>query len=314
MTPSALEFLSISKTYRQGLWGRKALALEGVSFAVPAGGIFGFLGANGAGKTTAIKILLGLQSANSGEARLLGALPHEPEARARVGYLPERPYFHLNLTGNEFLNFHRSLYGRPFRGHRGLSNEKLFERVGLSGVGERLLRGFSKGMLQRIGVAQALINEPDLLIFDEPMSGLDPIGRREVRNLIVDISRQGKTVFFSSHILSDIESICDRIAFLDKGYLKFCGSLSEALASGRRETEILFRSSARPNLPPNLDLETYGDGYRLLVPEEALAQGILVQLVSGGARIVSYQQVHKSLEDILFGEDVTNGSSIGRIR
>ena len=195
-TEKAIEIREIEKRYREDFWRAPKTALRGISFDVPAGQIFGFLGANGAGKTTTIKIALGLQSATKGEIRIFGTDSRSADARMRIGFLPERPYFHLNLTGNEFLDFHRRLYRGGSRGRTLASNEELLREVGLADVGKRLLRNYSKGMLQRIGLAQALINDPDLVILDEPMSGLDPLGRRDVRNLMLELHKKGKTIFF----------------------------------------------------------------------------------------------------------------------
>jgi ABC-2 type transport system ATP-binding protein len=178
----AIRFRDLRKVYKEGFWGRSRVGLAGITFSVLKGGIFGFLGANGAGKTTAIKIALGLQRGDSGSVEILGEKAGSVATKARLGYLPERPYFHQNLTANEFLSFHRQLHGKAASGRSRLANHDLLKMVGLSDAGSVLLRNFSKGMLQRVGLAQALVNDPELVILDEPMSGLDPVGRREVRN------------------------------------------------------------------------------------------------------------------------------------
>jgi ABC-2 type transport system ATP-binding protein len=300
---NALQIKSLEKIYREGFWGERKTALKSVTFNVPAGQIFGFLGANGAGKTTLIKIALGLQSATNGEVNIFGESCKNARARTRIGFLPERPYLHLNLTGHEFLNFHRRLYGAPLPGKRRASNEELLAEVGLAGVGNRFLRNFSKGMLQRIGLAQSLINDPDLLIFDEPMSGLDPVGRREVRNLMVELNRRGKTVFFSSHILSDIESVCQQIAFLEKGELKYCGKIEDLVGRSEREFEIVFsldKAAENSELMGMGKLIPLGKALRLSVQGEKDARAATELLWRLGAAVNSFGPAHRSLEDVLF--------------
>jgi ABC-2 type transport system ATP-binding protein len=301
----AIQISGLEKVYKEGFWRVEKPSLKNVSFDVPAGQIFGFLGANGAGKTTTIKIALGLQAATKGEVRIFGESCGNATARARVGFLPERPYFHLNLNAGEFLDFQRRLFGSVAAKKRLPTNQELLREVGLPDVGTRLLRNYSKGMLQRVGLAQALIHDPDLVILDEPMSGLDPVGRREVRNLMVELNRKGKTIFFSSHILSDIESICQRIAFLEKGELKYCGTIEELIARGSREYEILFRLE---NAVSNLELarlgtmQPLGKAMRLSVQGESEAKRAAEKLWSLGAEVISFTPAQRSLEDILFGE------------
>ncbi|MGZ3650877.1 MAG: ABC transporter ATP-binding protein [Bdellovibrionota bacterium] len=314
----AIQVLALEKIYKEGFWRSNKPSLKNVSFDVPAGQIFGFLGANGAGKTTTIKIALGLQSATSGEVRIFGKSSESSDARTRIGFLPERPYFHLNLDANEFLNFHRRLYGDPQPGKSRPTNEQLLKEVGLADVGGRLLRNFSKGMLQRVGLAQALINDPDLVILDEPMSGLDPVGRREVRNLMVELNRKGKTVFFSSHILSDIESICQQIAFLEKGELKYCGKIEDLVEQGSREFEILFRleevTSRKAELAQLGAVQDLGKLMRLSVQGEKEARRATEKLWSMGAQVQSFSPVQRSLEDILFGEKGGMNDVVGSLR
>jgi ABC-2 type transport system ATP-binding protein len=305
MSQPAIRVVDLKKAYRENLSLKAREVLKGVSFSVPAGQIFGFLGANGAGKTTTIKIAMGLQAASSGHVELLGAPVSEVATRARIGFLPERPYFHTNLTANEFLDFHRKLYGQALAGRRRPSNADLLKLVGIPDVGSRLLRGFSKGMLQRVGFAQALLNDPDLLILDEPMSGLDPVGRREIRNLLVELNHAGKTIFFSSHILSDIESVCQCIAFLEKGELKYCGKIEDLVAKGRHDFEILFQppsGDARAKLEKLGVLSPAGKLARLTVPGAAEARSAVEALWAMGAEVESFNPVHRSLEDVLFGE------------
>jgi ABC-2 type transport system ATP-binding protein len=273
---------------------------------VPQGHIFGFLGANGAGKTTTIKIALGLQVPDAGGIKLLGHDSQDIRARENVGYLPERPYFQSNLTADEFLDFHRGLFRTSRQGAR-MSNAELLTLVGLEGSGPHFLRGFSKGMLQRIGIAQSLVNDPGLLILDEPMSGLDPVGRKEMRSLILEMSKRGKTVFFSSHIISDIESLCVQIAFLEHGHLKYTGRVDELLKLGTQEFEVLFRPAAGMSLAempdPLKSAQVTGDSYRLVVKGSDRARHAIELCWARGGEVTGYGRVQKSLEDALFGKD-----------
>jgi ABC-2 type transport system ATP-binding protein len=299
----AIEVKRLKKSYHQGFLMKKTLVLHGFSFTVPSGEIFGFLGANGAGKTTSIKIALGLQAPDEGEVLLLGRSSRLVSSRENVGYLPERPYFQLNFTANEFLNFHRGLL--PESGRKRMVNEELFSLVGLEGIGSHFLQGFSKGMLQRIGIAQSLIHDPDLLILDEPMSGLDPVGRKEVRNLILDLNRRGKTIFFSSHIISDIEAICSQIAFLEKGHLKYNGRVDELLRSDSQEYEILFQlgaSNSVNSLPQPLnEAKPFGNRHRIVVQGAERAKRAVQACWAEKCEVLGFSPVQKSLEEVLFG-------------
>ena len=218
-----VEVVGLKKSYRSPMTRKKVEALNGVSFAIHAGVITGFLGANGAGKTTTIKCLLELAFADAGEVKFFGKPGLSSEAKSKIGFLPERPYFYDYLTGREFLKFYGQLSGRIARAELDSRASVLLERVGLAHAGDRPLRGYSKGMLQRIGIAQALIHKPEFIILDEPMTGLDPDGRHEVREIIREVASQGTAVFFSSHHLSDAESLCERLVILKKGDLVFEG-------------------------------------------------------------------------------------------
>lgn len=219
----------LSKVFRVGFWGRRVTAVNEVSLEVQQGEIYGFLGPNGAGKTTTIKMLMGLIYPSGGTATLFGRPLGDPLAKAKVGFLPESPYFYDYLTGREFLRFYGHLFGLLGNALEKRVDE-LLELVGMAHARDLQLRKFSKGMLQRVGIAQALINDPELVILDEPMSGLDPIGRKEVRDLILRLKESGKTVMFSSHILHDAELLCDRVAMIMKGRLVACGHVSELIA------------------------------------------------------------------------------------
>ncbi len=230
----------LTKVFTVGFRGRKVRALEGLTLEVKRGEIFGFLGPNGAGKTTTIKILTGLLYPTEGRAWIMGREIGDVSVKERMGFLPENPSFYEYLTGLEFLNFYGQLLKIPYdeRLHR---IRELFSLVGLEGAEDLQLRRYSKGMIQRIGIAQALLNNPEMVILDEPMSGLDPLGRKEIRDLILRLRDEGKTVFFSTHILSDVEMICDRVAILVKGRLKAVGPLDELLGGYVKSIEVTVR-------------------------------------------------------------------------
>ncbi len=223
MSDALLTVQGLKKSFRRGLLSKPVDVLKGVSFEVPPGTITGFLGANGAGKTTTIKCLLGLAIPDQGEIRFFGRHELSPEVKARIGFLPERPYFYEYLTGREFLRFYGQLGGRFSASHLRDRIEKLLDRVGLKHAADRPLRSYSKGMLQRIGIAQALVYEPEFIILDEPMTGLDPDGRYEVSEIIRETAKSGTAVFFSSHLLPDAEKLCDRLVILKKGELAYQG-------------------------------------------------------------------------------------------
>jgi ABC-2 type transport system ATP-binding protein len=211
-------------------------ALAGLDLEVRRGEVFGLLGPNGSGKTTTMKLVLGLLRPTSGEARVLGRAPHESPARARIGFLPEETYLHKFLTGEETLEFHGRLFDLP-REVRRRRTEELLEKVGLAGARGRRLREYSRGMGRRIGLAQALVNDPELVLLDEPTAGLDPMGAREVKDLILDLRGRGKTVLLSSHLLADVEDVCDRIAILHEGRVRLSGGVDDVLT---RRDEIRF--------------------------------------------------------------------------
>src|SRR5882672_6332901 len=245
---AVLELNHVSKSYRTHLSLRKYWILRDLSLSVREGEIFGAIGTNGAGKTTTIKLALGLIFPDAGVVRLFGEDASKVGSRRRVGFLPENPYLYDYLTGEEFLDFHARLFGLDASTRRRRVKD-LLERVGLANRGDRQLRLYSKGMLQRIGLAQALINDPEFVILDEPMSGLDPIGRREVRDIILDLKARGRTVFFSTHILSDTEMICDRVGLLVKGSLKAVGRIDELVSRDVPYWEVALRGVANVGLP-----------------------------------------------------------------
>ncbi len=214
-------------------------AVNGLSLTVRQGEILGFLGTNGAGKTTTIKMLLGFFRPDAGRVSVVGQDPGEPAARRTIGYMPETAYYYPYLNVRELLAFYGGLCGMAKPDIRKRS-EELIARVGLSEAGGRLLRHYSKGMMQRAGIAQALLHDPDLLILDEPFTGLDPLARIQFRDLIIDLRRQGKTIFFSSHELSEAELICDRVAILKQGALVWCGAVREVAGDGQQNLERIF--------------------------------------------------------------------------
>ena len=225
MDQQAIEIEDLTKHYKKGV-KKKVVALEGLNLDIHHGEIFGFVGPNGAGKSTTIKLIMNLIFPTRGRVRIMGLEASHPAARRKVGYLPENPSFYDHLTGEEFLLFAGALVGMKGKPLRNKAQE-LLELVGLDQAKKMRIRKYSKGMMQRLGIAQALIGNPQLIIMDEPMSGLDPLGRTEVVRLILTLKEQGKTVFFSSHILHDVETICDRVGILVKGRLTYLGSLSQ---------------------------------------------------------------------------------------
>src|SRR5438067_2725421 len=238
---AAIEILGLEKSYSVGFWRKRPrCALRPLSLTVEQGEIFGYLGPNGAGKTTTLKLLMGLIFPSGGSARVLGLEINDPRMKAQIGYLPEQPYFYDYLTAPELLEYYCQLSGVPARG-RSQKIQEMLQRVGLADVGRLQLRKFSKGMLQRVGIAQAILHDPKVVFLDEPMSGLDPMGRREVRDLIQNLNDEGKTVFFSTHILSDAESLCDRVAVLHKGQLRAVGAVSALTASASNKVELTWQ-------------------------------------------------------------------------
>ncbi|RMH43965.1 MAG: ABC transporter ATP-binding protein [Deltaproteobacteria bacterium] len=235
-----IDVADLQVTYVTGLRRKRVRAVRDCSFQVRRGEVFGFLGPNGAGKTTTIRVLMGLVRATAGRCRVFGQSIEERDARRRIGFLPEAPYFYDYLTAEELCDLAGRLFGLPRAARRARARE-LLDLVGLAHARGRPMKKFSKGMLQRAGIAQALINDPEVVVFDEPMSGLDPIGRKEVRDIILGLRDQGKTVFFSTHILPDVELICDRVAIIVQGAVRAVGALSEIVAEQAIGVEIAFR-------------------------------------------------------------------------
>jgi ABC-2 type transport system ATP-binding protein len=297
----AVETRGLTKDYVAGFTRRnRRRALDHLDLCVEQGETFGLLGPNGAGKSTTLKLLLGLIFPTSGTGTTLGLPLGEMGARARIGYLPENSYFYDHLTAEEFLDYVAALFGLSSRERRVRVGE-LVDRVGLSDFRHLPIRKFSKGMAQRLGIAQALLNDPDLIILDEPMSGLDPLGRREVRDLVLQLRQKGKTILFSTHILSDAEAICDRVGILHRGRLQGCGELRKILALRAASTEVVLEdpgSEVLAALEPYADsVVRTGDRVRLEVAAEHDVTAILDWVLHLRARVVSVNPVKISLED-----------------
>lgn len=299
----AIRTAGLTKHYQVGFWRpRPYIALDNLTLSVGQGEVFGFLGPNGAGKTTTLKLLMQLIYPTSGSAEILGSPVGDVAVKQRIGYLPENPYFYDNLTAEELLVYFARLFGCSGKEGRERAS-RLLDEVGIGAERRFQLRKFSKGMVQRVGIAQALINEPELIFLDEPMSGLDPLGRREVRELILRLRDRGSTVFFSSHVLSDAEALCSRVAILAKGRLAAIGSLDELTSVGSHgwelvvsglKNEVLARINSRVTRAT-----TVGDGrFSLELPAATLPEQLIPELVSGGARIVSLNPLRGTLEDV----------------
>jgi ABC-2 type transport system ATP-binding protein len=299
----ALDISGLSKSYKVGhLWRKSRPALQDLTLRVMPGEVFGYLGPNGSGKTTTLKVLTGLLFPDAGTATILGWPLKERAWRYRVGYLPEHPYLYDYLTAAEYLEYVGRLFGLPASLRRERSR-RLLEQVGLGRSSHLPLRRFSKGMIQRVGLAQALINDPDLVLLDEPMSGLDPVGRRMVRDIILDLRRAGKTVLFSTHILSDAETLCDRVAILRGGRLLDVGPLAQILDLDVSHMEVLVAGIGDGGLdsPGIGHRQALGERWRLEVEEGALG-AVVRDVEAAGGRILSVQPIRQSLEDYFFAK------------
>ena len=269
MGTPAIEIEGLTKDYALGFWRKKKRrALDGLSFQVQDGEVFGFLGPNGAGKTTTIKLLMGLIFPTAGAARIRGRSIDDVEMHRDIGFLPEQPYFYDHLTAHELLNYYGQLSGVPAKDRKRRIDEVL-TRVGLTDVKGVQLRKFSKGMLQRAGIAQAILHDPKLVFFDEPMSGLDPLGRRDVRDLMEQLKHEGKTVFFSTHILSDAEALCDRVAIIYKGELRGVGAVEDLTSTVQGKIEVIWHGTQIPASLKALGAECHvsGDTIRAVLAE-----------------------------------------------
>ncbi len=300
---TVIKIENLTKDYEVGFWRkRRVRALDALSLTVDGGQIFGFLGANGAGKTTTLKLLMRLIFPTAGSARILGQDISDVAMHARIGYLPENPYFYDYLSPREFLDYCGQLFGVA-QAERKRRTEDLLTRVNLDRQSwNRQLRKLSKGMLQRVGLAQALVNDPEIVFLDEPMSGLDPVGRREVRDLIASLRTEGKTVFMCSHILSDIEVLCDNIAILKKGKLAHVGSLDELRAREGSLIEVIAAGAdeaiLRRQLTDGAAVIADSSGLRIHIRDEGELDGVIAALRKANGKVVSVQPVRQSLEDL----------------
>jgi ABC-2 type transport system ATP-binding protein len=298
MPGAAIEIENLTKDYPYGfLHLKKKRSLEGLTMQVEGGEVFGFLGPNGAGKSTTIKLLVGLIFPDAGSASILGKPITDIEMHCDIGYMPEQPYFYDYLTAAEVLDYFARFHDLT-AADRSERVARMLKKVGLETARKIQLRKYSKGMLQRVGLAQAILHNPKVVILDEPMSGLDPIGRREVRDIILELKREGRTVLFSTHILSDAEMLCDRVGVIVGGKLRGVGAPGEMVGMKAQGMEILFElpgvgSSAAAVIAKATKT---GDRYRLQVPEEEL-YAALEQLRGAGAKILSVAQVKASLEE-----------------
>jgi ABC-2 type transport system ATP-binding protein len=300
---AALATFDLTKDYAIGFWRKRPYrALDRLTLEIEPGEVFGFLGPNGAGKTTTLKLLMQLVFPTSGRAEILGCPVGDPRVKRRIGYLPENPYFYDYLTAEELVAYFAALFG--YRGGEARARaSRLLDEVGIGAERRLQLRKFSKGMLQRVGIAQALVNDPEVVFFDEPMSGLDPLGRREVRSMILRLRDRGCTVFVSSHVLSDAEALCSRVAILARGRLVAAGLLSQMVSLEIRGWELVVS-----NLPPACvpqpgtrvrRVDRIGDGrFSLELPIDSPPERLLAELTAAGARLVSLNPIRDTLEDI----------------
>jgi ABC-2 type transport system ATP-binding protein len=300
----AIRTEALTKHYSVGFWRpRPYVALDALTLRVGAGEVFGFLGPNGAGKTTTLKLLMQLTFPTSGRAEILGKPVGDVDVKRRIGYLPENPYFYDHLTAEELLSYFSALFGHP-PAERRRRVARLLDEVGVGAERRLQLRKFSKGMVQRVGIAQAILNEPDVVFLDEPMSGLDPLGRREIRELILRLRDRGCTVFFSSHVLSDAEALCSRVAIVAAGRLVAEGPMSDILAFKVRGWELVVsglgdealaraRQAGRVKEALPLGPQRYALELPLTIPPET----VLADLVAAGASLVSLNPIRDTLED-----------------
>ena len=311
---TAIEILNLQKSYTFGFWRKhQKVALHPLNLSIQEGEIFGYLGPNGAGKTTTLRLLIGIIFPTGGSARILGHDMQDPRVKAQIGFLPEQPYFYDYLTAAELLHYYAQLSGVA-AGERAPRVAGLLQRVGLADAAGLQLRKFSKGMLQRVGIAQAILHDPKVVFLDEPMSGLDPIGRREVRDLIQGLKDEGKTVFFSTHILSDAEDLCDRVAVLHQGTLRGIGTIQELTAGTGGRVEIHWQGAGADAAIAALggECRVSGESHRAVLAEEKL-EAALDTLRRAHVRIVSVIPVRITLEDYFMrqmGDPHARGASL----
>ena len=318
----ALATFDLTKEYAVGFWRQRPYrALDGLTLHVEPGEVFGFLGPNGAGKTTTLKLLMQLVFPTSGRAEILGRPVGDLGVRRRIGYLPENPYFYDYLTAEELLAYFAGLFGYA-GAERTRRVSQLLDEVGVGAERRLQLRKFSKGMLQRVGIAQALINDPELVILDEPMSGLDPLGRRDVRSLILKLRDRGCTVFFSSHVLSDAEALCHRVAIMAKGRLATSGRLSDLLQFQARGWELVVAAApdalhAALSAAATRAVTIGGGRHSYEFPLTESPDRLVRDVTAAGASLVSLNPLRETLEDlfvqnVLHPDVVTRDRGLGR--
>ncbi len=307
---AAIEIKNLVKRYRNMITREWVNAVNDISLEVKQGEIFGFLGPNGAGKTTTIKALLGLIFPDSGVVKVLGQAPGNNEIKARISYLPESPYFYEHMSAKEIINFYASLFGLDPR-ERSKRADYLIDLVGLASAGNKPLRAFSKGMLQRVGIAQSLINDPKVLFFDEPTSGLDPIAHRDIRDLILHLRTEGRTLFLSSHQLSDVELVCDRVSILYRGKIRKMGRVDELVIGGNVEI-LVMGLDPTPTVTAELTalgakLEQSGRDTLIIGKADIESKNALIDLIRRyKAQLIAVTPTRRTLEDI-FIETVREG-------
>jgi ABC-2 type transport system ATP-binding protein len=299
MGQTILRTEKLSKTFEVGVRRKRVQAVKDLDLAVEEGEIFGFVGPNGAGKTTTIKMLMGLIFPTSGKAFIYDTAIPSADAKRRIGFLPENPSYYEFLTGREALRFFGQLSGVPAADLSRRTGE-LLELVGLSDAADRQIRKYSKGMQQRLGIAQALVGDPSFVVLDEPMSGLDPIGRKDVRDLILELKRRGKTVLFSTHILPDVESLCDRVGVIIGGQLRDVGRIGELLSPRVKSVELTLEGveGDGPGAPSGRVIAKDGDRLTVSFPDEDAAQAAVREIVNRGGRLVSLTPHRETLEDL----------------
>jgi ABC-2 type transport system ATP-binding protein len=312
--PPAIRIDELTKDYAVGFWRKRPYrALDRLSLSIEPGEVFGFLGPNGAGKTTTLKLLMQLIFPTSGRAEILGRPVGHVATRQRIGYLPENPYFYDNLTAEELLEYFCQLFGYDAADRKNRVAASL-DKVGIGAERRLQLRKFSKGMVQRVGIAQALINDPEVVFLDEPMSGLDPLGRREVRNLILQLRDQGRTVFFSSHILADAEALCSRVAVVAQGRLAAAGRLNDILAFEVRGWELVI-ADVTPDMLNRLaplarrTTEISPGRYAVELSLDSPPDRVLADLAAMGAKPVSLNPIRETLEDFFVRRVAEAGSA-----
>ncbi len=307
MTDIQLSVRDLQKTFHPGLFEASVEVLKGLSFEVARGEIFGFLGPNGAGKTTTIKAITEIIYPDSGEISICG-LPHTSlEAKRRIGFMSESPYIYRHLTGREYLRFSGEMLGLD-RSDLADRITWVLDRVGMSGRADRSMGTYSKGMLQRVALGQALLGEPELLILDEPMSGLDPVGRRDVRDIILNQAASGVTVFFSTHIIPDVEMICDRVAIIVDGRVQAIGAVSELVSDEAASYEATFVGAVPSDLRTPLEAHHVASGASWVRVTTENHDGLIQELGDRGAKIVSLDPVPTTLEDLLMRHYEETGS------